>query len=218
VFDLLRDWPDVEKRHARIPEANPLRDWIARETKLGNPTLKAEVERTGDPVLKRALEWSQAVNAAIADLVHDVPPFPFVRESLEKISPWADILVCSATPGEALQREWEEHHIAGYAAVIAGQEMGSKREHIQLAASGRYQKGRVLMIGDAPGDLKAARPNGALFFPVNPGREDQSWELFLNEAADKFYQGEYTAEYEAHLVAEFDQLLPETPPWKKERR
>lgn len=31
------------------------------------------------------------------------------------------------------------------------------------------------MIGDAPGDLKAARGNGALFFPVNPGDEEESW-------------------------------------------
>jgi phosphoglycolate phosphatase-like HAD superfamily hydrolase len=215
VFDLLREWPDVRKRHAAIPEALPLREWIARETKLGNPTLKAEVERTGDPVLARALEWSKAVNASIADIVHDVPPFPFVKESLEEISSWADILVCSATPGEALAREWQEHDIARYAGAIAGQEMGSKKEHIALAANHRYDKSRMLMIGDAPGDMKAARGNGALFYPVNPGHEDDSWEQFFREVADKFHNGQYTAEYEAGLIAEFDKLLPECPPWKK---
>jgi phosphoglycolate phosphatase-like HAD superfamily hydrolase len=215
VFDLLREWPDVQKRAVKIPVAQPIRDWIGRETKLANPALKAEVEKTGDPILAQGLRWSEAVNATVAGMVHDVPPFPFVRESLQKISEWADILVCSATPGEALTREWQEHDIARHVAVIAGQEMGSKKEHIQIASNGRYDKNRMLMIGDAPGDFKAARGNGALFFPVNPGEEDKSWEMFFTGAADKFRKGEYTAEYEGKLIAEFDKLLPELPPWKR---
>ena len=215
VFDLLREWPDVQRRHAAIPEANSLRNWITRETKLGNPALKAEVAHTSDPTLAQALRWSEAVNASIADLVHDVPPFPFVRESLEKVTQWADVLVCSATPGEALVREWQEHDISKYATVIAGQEMGSKKEHIHLVAEGRYDKSKILMIGDAPGDMKAARANGAMCFPVDPGREDASWERFLDEASDRFHKGEYTAEYEGKLVAEFQKLLPDCPPWKK---
>ncbi len=217
VFDLLSDWPPCQRRGAKIPVAQPLRDWIAREATLGNPALKAELSRNPDPVLQQTLEWSNAVNAAVADLVHDVPPFPFVRESLEKVCQWADVLVCSATPGEALVREWQEQDIAKYAGLIAGQEMGSKKEHIKLASAGRYDKDKTIMIGDAPGDLKAGRANGTLFFPVNPGSEEDSWELFLREAADLFHQGRYTAAYEAGLIAKFDTLLPELPPWKQSR-
>lgn len=213
TFDLLREWPEVQKRKVEIPVAQSLRDWIARETKLGNPTLKAEVERTGDPILAQALEWSVAVNATIADIVQGVPPFPNCRESLEKISRHADIIVCSSTPMEALQREWEEHNLARYVRFIAGQEIGSKKEHIQMAAEGKYPPDHVLMIGDAPGDLKAARANGARFFPIVPGEEEDSWELFLTEAADKFFKGEYDDDYENRLIAEFEERLPETPPW-----
>ena len=215
TFDLLKEWPDVLKRQVDIPVAQPLRDWIERETKLGNPALKAEVEKTGDPILKQALEWSEAVNATVADMVHGVPPFPYVRESLDKIYQWADIIVCSATPGEALVREWQEHDIARYTRIIAGQEMGSKKEHIQIASGGKYEKGKVLMIGDAPGDMRAAKANGALFFPIKPGHEGESWEFFYREAADKFKNGEYTEEYEAALIEEFEALLPEVPPWKE---
>jgi phosphoglycolate phosphatase-like HAD superfamily hydrolase len=215
TFDLLEDWPEVARRKARIPKAQPLRDWIARETRLGNPALKAEVERTGDPVLTHALAWSQAVNATIEDIVKGVPPFPFVRESLEAITSWADVIVCSATPGEALVREWQEHDIAQYAQVIAGQEVGSKKEIIALAAEGRWTPDRILMVGDAPGDMKAARGNQALFYPINPGFEDASWERFFRESANKFRDGGYTREYEAGLIAEFDRLLPELPPWKR---
>ena len=215
TFDLLKEWPEVQRRKVEIPEAVSLREWIKRETKLGNPVLEAEVRKTADPVLKQALDWSKAVNASVADLVHHVPPFPFVRESLSKISEWADIIVCSATPYEALRREWEEHDIARYTQVIAGQEMGSKKEHIQFASSGRYDKDKVLMIGDAPGDMKAAQGNEARFFPVNPAEEEKSWELFYKDIADKFKNGKYGREAEQKLIQEFDRHLPELPPWKK---
>jgi len=215
TFDLLKEWPEVQKRKVEIPEALSLREWIRRETKLGNPVLEAEVKKSGDAVLKQALDWSKAVNAAVADLVHHVPPFPFVRESLQKVSEWADIIVCSATPYEALRREWEEHDIARYTQVIAGQEMGSKKEHIQFASTGRYDKDKVLMIGDAPGDMKAAQGNEAKFFPVNPGEEEKSWELFYKDIADKFKNGKYGKEAEQKLIQEFDKHLPEIPPWKK---
>lgn len=213
VFDLLQNWQDVQRRKVAIPAAQPVRDWITRETKLGNPTLKAEVERTGNPILKQALIWSEAVNASVADMVHGVPPFPFVRESLEKLIRQADIIVCSATPGEALRREWEEHRIDGYTRIIAGQEMGSKKEHLQLTIGGRYLPDHVLMVGDAHGDMKAAQANNARFYPINPGHEEQSWERFYGEIIDLFLGDKYTRELEAELIAQFNNYLPETPPW-----
>jgi phosphoglycolate phosphatase-like HAD superfamily hydrolase len=215
TFDLLQEWPEVQQRNVFIPEARSLRDWIARETKLGNPALMKEVEKTGDPVLQLALAWSEAVNRTVGEIVFGVPPFPFVRESLEQISGWADVLVCSATPNEALRREWQEHNISEFANVIAGQEMGSKKEHIALAAEGRYQQRNILMIGDAIGDFKAAKANKAHFFPINPGKEEKSWERFFKEAAQKFKNGSYAGDYESELFLEFEKLLPEVPPWKR---
>lgn len=216
TLDLLMEWPDVQKRNVEIPKAQPLRDWIERETKLGNPALEVEVANTGDPVLTQALEWSKAVNVTVADIVQGgVPPFPFVRESLDKARQHADVIVVSATPCEALEREWEENDIAKYVEIIAGQELGNKKEHIALASGGKYQAGKVLMVGDAPGDMKAARGNDALFYPIMPGHEDESWERFHNEALDRFFAGTYAGDYETQLVDEFLASLPETPPWQK---
>jgi phosphoglycolate phosphatase-like HAD superfamily hydrolase len=202
------------RRNLKIPEVPSLRQWAEKETKLGNPALEAAVKETGDPILKQALEWSTAVNATVADVVHGVPPFPYVRESLDELRGKADVLVVSATPTEALTREWAEHAIDEYVSVIAGQEMGKKAEHLELASAGRYQPDHILMVGDAPGDMKAARANDALFYPVKPGEEEESWKRFRDEALDKFFAGEYAGDYEAALIAEFDAVLPETPPWK----
>jgi phosphoglycolate phosphatase-like HAD superfamily hydrolase len=214
VFDLLSEWPEVVEREAEIPAARPLREWIARETKLGNPTLADEVEKTSDPVLRQALDWSLAVNKSVADMVHGVPPFPHVRRSLEKVVDRADVIVCSATPCEALEREWQEHGLASFVRVIAGQEMGSKKEHLALALDGRYDRARVVMIGDAPGDREAAEANGVAFYPVNPGHEERSWRRFADEIADRFFDGTYESSLQSSLIADFEALLPETPPWK----
>jgi phosphoglycolate phosphatase-like HAD superfamily hydrolase len=214
VFDLLGDWPEVIERGAGIPTALPLREWIKRESKLSNPTLTAEVEITGDSVLRQALEWSQAVNDMIAELVYGVPPFPHVRRSIEKVAERADVIVCSATPCEALEREWREHGLAPFVKVIAGQEMGSKKEHLALAIEGRYDTDKVLMIGDAPGDRKAAETNEVAFYPVNPGYEEGSWKRFADEVADRFFDGAYDARLQGELITDFESLLPSTPPWK----
>jgi phosphoglycolate phosphatase-like HAD superfamily hydrolase len=218
VFDLLREREEVKKRNVKIEEARSLKEWIKKESKLGNPTLEVAVNQSDDSVLRRALEWSKAVNRTVGETVKGVPPFPFVRESLQKLVEAVDIIVVSATPGEALIREWEEHNIARYASIIAGQEMGSKKEHIELASRGRYKPGHVLMVGDAPGDMEAARANNALFFPVNPGREDASWELFYNEGLQRLVDRKYAGKYEAKLIEEFEQLLPEVPPWKNKNK
>jgi len=215
VFDLLEKRPEVAKRGVKMPDVSALRKWVAEETKLSNSTLQTLIQTNPDPVLKKALAWSEAVNSDIAEMVHDVPPFPFMRESLQKIAQTADIIVCSQTPTEALAREWQEHGIDGYVKVIAGQEMGSKAEHLALAMAGRWEPDHVLMIGDAPGDLKAARANGASFYPINPGAEEASWQRFYEEAYDRFIAGTYAGDYERSLIEEFDRYLPEHPPWEK---
>ena len=72
----------------------------------------------------------------------------------------------------------------------------------------------MLMMGDAPGDFKAARANKALFYPINPGKEEASWQRFHDEGLDMFLGGKYAGEYEAKLIEEFDACLPENPPWE----
>jgi phosphoglycolate phosphatase-like HAD superfamily hydrolase len=212
ALNLLRERPPVKARNVRVAGTEALEGWIARETRLGNATLAAEVQR-GNQGLEQVKAWSDAVNTAIEDIVHGVPPFPLVRESLDNLSRFADAMCISQTPADALKREWAEHRIDGYVKMIAGQEMGTKTDHLKLAAAGKYAPAKILMIGDAPGDFKAAKSNQALFFPINPGFEEKSWERLFGEALGRFFEGSYAGEYEAGLVKEFDACLPENPHW-----
>lgn len=214
VFRLLQRRPEVIARNVDVEIPQVLVDWIAQETKLGNPALQKYVAEHDDPILKKTLAWSIEVNETIDRICGEgVPPFPMVRESLQKAAQKADVLVVSATPQAALEKEWAKQGLAQYVRAICGQEIGTKKE--QLAFCAQYEQGHTLMIGDAPGDYKAAVANNALFYPINPGEEEASWKRFFDEGLDKFLNCEFAGEYQKALLEEFDSHLPTLPPWKQ---
>ena len=214
TLEWLQKRPEVKARGVNIEIPQSLVEWIEGETKLGNPALERAVNGSNDEGLKRTLKWSLAVNQSVTDMVRGVPPFPLLRESLQLLSEKADNLVVSATPQEALQREWDEHDLTQFVVAICGQEIGTKQESLQAAA--KYAADHTLMIGDAPGDYKAAVANKALFYPINPGAEEASWRRFHDEGIDRFLSGTLAGEYQQALLDEFDSFLPEKPPWPVE--
>ena len=62
--------------------------------------------------------------------------------------------------------------------------------------------------------VAAALANEALFFPINPGHEEESWRRFFDEGLEHFFQGEFAGEYQQRLIEEFEALLPVDPPWR----
>lgn len=214
VFELFADYPGVRASGVAIPPTDALRAYIHSGLPLGNPSLKDEVARTHDPELARLLEWSLAINVDIDTRMRPVPPYTWAKKALEQIRFNSDAIVVSQTPEEALIKEWNLHQIHHYVDLIAGQELGTKAEHIRIAAAGKYAKDRVLMIGDAQGDLAAAKAVHACFYPINPGAEEASWERFCHEAYPKFLAGSFAGAYEKSLADEFNALLPDTPPWQ----
>jgi phosphoglycolate phosphatase-like HAD superfamily hydrolase len=213
-LDWLRQRPEVVRRGVRVVRLEALEAFNRSGKPLSNPSLEQALKERPDPQLELCLKWSQHVNRDVKRFVHDVPPFPNVRECLERLAGKADMMVVSATPGEALRKEWQEHDIDRYVALILGQEIGSKSEMLAAAAP-HYPKGRMLMVGDAPGDYKAAKANGALFFPVVPGEEEASWEILLREGIDRFLAGTYAGAFEERLTRDFLAKLPDKPPWKR---
>lgn len=217
LFAYLKQRQDLQKRDIIWPDLSALIKWTKTESKLSNATLEEYLKAHDDPVLRTALKWSLNVNKNIEAMNTLLPPFPYVRKSLAKAVSSADILVVSQTPVEALEREWTENGMDQYVQFIAGQEQGTKAEHIAQAALGKYDSDKILMIGDAPGDLEAAKANGALFFPILPGDEEQSWEFFFETALNQFFNGSYRGKYESELIAEFDRRLSNNPPWENAR-
>ena len=134
VFRLLNKRPEVVARGVKIEIPQVLVDWIGQESKLGNPALTKYVEQTHDPLMEKALRWSIEVNETIDKVVGEgVPPFPKVRESLQKVQGKADVLVVSQTPQAALNKEWANQGLAQYIKAICGQEVGTKKECLELA-------------------------------------------------------------------------------------
>ncbi|MCF7838406.1 MAG: HAD family hydrolase [Candidatus Marinimicrobia bacterium] len=213
TFELLAARADVRASGVALPATAALATYVASAETLGEPSLDAASERTGEPELARVLAWSRAVNEAVAAL-EPGPPFAGVPSALAALAAVAETVVISQTPAEALEREWTAHDLRRYVQAIAGQEVGSKTAQLQRYAAD-YAPDRRLMIGDALGDARAAAEVGAQFYPILPGREAASWTRFQEEAWPRFQAGRYAGAYAAGLQREFAALLPEKPPWSQ---
>ena len=209
VFDLLSGNQELINRGYNLPDMTGLREWVNSETKLGNANLRKYFESNYDPGLEKVLKWSEAINDEITRLLRNIPPFPDALKALDRISGSADLVIISQTPFEAIDREWKENDLQKYVREIAGQEHGTKTEQIAMAAKGKYDDNKILMIGDAKGDFDASVNNGILFYPVIPGKENESWKRFLNEGFEKFIKCTFAGDYENKLLKEFWESLPE---------
>lgn len=218
LSEILPNHPQVKRRGFRVPQLPYFFAWVERaKDELSRDGLKKAIAQAQTEEERREFElvlaWSERVDWAIKEIVQGVPPFPFVRETLERLSGVADVVVVSQTPVEALEREWAEHGIKKYVRLICGQEMGTKSQ--QIAATARhYSKEHVIVIGDAFGDLEAARENAVLFYPIIPGQEENSWEEFYRVGVERFLSGTYHGAYAQEKIARFERALPDRPPWE----
>jgi phosphoglycolate phosphatase-like HAD superfamily hydrolase len=213
VFDLLHERTEIIDSGVILPDLSSLKKWVSTESKLANANLRKYFESNYNPDLEKVVKWTESVNKDITERLRNIPPFPHAKSAIEKLSLFADLIVVSQTPLEALEREWEEHDLKKYVSAIAGQEHGTKTEHLALAAKGKYSVNKILMIGDARGDFEAAKNNRILFYPIIPGKEDKSWDRFNNEGLEKFSRNIFAGSYENKLLMEFRKSLPEKPPW-----
>lgn len=212
VIDYLEARPEAKLRGYKAPEHDRFRNWVNTAPVLNNEAVKVLAD-AGDEQFQRVLKWSLDANKRVAELVKGIPPFPFVRESLEKLSEFADIVIVSATPREALIKEWTTNDIAKYVSLLGAQEDGTKKEII-ASVKDNYKSDHCLMIGDAPGDYKAATANNILFYPIRPLDEIESWKEFYTDAMAKFKDLNYQGKVFEGYYTRFEKCLPENPSWK----
>lgn len=199
---------EAAKRGEDFGDISDLKDWATTASSLSNGSLEALIQEKDAEDLKKALDWSQRVNHGIeTELAGEDRPFPGVKESLEMITELTDVAIVSSANSEAIDSEWNRHELMPNVDVTYGQESGTKAEAIADLLTKGYEKDHVLMVGDAPGDEKAATSNGVLYFPILFGKEEECWKRLREEAMPKFLNGEFDGEYQKGLIKEFHDLL-----------
>lgn len=210
---LLLTFEYVEKKMGKtdsnLPNYSDLKSFVNSSLPMSNESLEKYALENKSQFLEELIMWSVQSDELFSELVEGLKPFGYVNESLEMVSKQADTMIVSAATTAGLNKDWGDADLLKYMTLVAGQEVGGKQEQLKYAMAGKYKENKALMIGDAPGDMKAAKANGALFYPIMPGQEEKSWKQFYEEASSKFFLGDYAGEYEEKLIDEFLKILSE---------
>ncbi len=200
---------EIDEQYVCIEDLSTLVNWVENSDELSNDALKRAIAQNPDSVsLKKALQWSESVNASIKLLPQEeIKPFELVKASLEFAHKKADIAIVSSANLSAVLEEWEKHGLLQHVDVVLAQDSGSKAYCISELLKKGYKTENVLMCGDAPGDLAAAQKNGVSYYPILVKLEKQSWQEFMDTAFDKLLDGTYSGEYQDKKVFEFNKNL-----------
>lgn len=195
---------EINDKYTEIEDIDLLCRWAEESNELSNAAVTREIERCDSIVFKKALSWSKKVNEAINALPFEVKkPFEGVKEALEYAHEYVDIAIVSSANYEAVMEEWELYGLLEHVDVVMAQNVGSKAYCIGEMLKKGYDKDKVLMIGDAPGDYDAAKKNDVFYYPILVRHEKESWDEFRAIAISKLTLGEYGGEYQQQKIEEF---------------
>ncbi len=187
-----------------IEGIDDLKGWVESAPELSNHALGREIEKTGSPILKKTLRWSEAVNRKIRMLDDaDKQPFAGVKEALAYAHRFADIVIVSSANLQAVLDEWDIHGLLEHTDLVLAQDTGSKAYCIGELVKKGYEKENVLMAGDAPGDYRAAQNNGVFFYPILVRHEAESWKEFKETAVPRLTGGSYRGAYQQEKLEAF---------------
>ena len=197
---------EIDEKYKKIDGAEELNIWVETAPELSNDAVREKL--SDHPIFGKALNWSMEVNKAITALPEEeVKPFEHVREALAAAHQKADVVVVSSANPEAVREEWKRFGLIDDVDLLCTQEMGTKDYCISKLCEKGYGRENILMCGDAPGDEKAAGANRVLYFPILVNHEGESWQLFLEEALERFVKGEYAGDYQEKLREAFHHNL-----------
>lgn len=206
---------EADRNYKKIMGLSELKAWVEQADSLSNDSIKDRI-RTNDTermkenvCLKKALLWSEEVNQSIEVISGDRKnAYPGVREALLQAREYADIAVVSSANRAAVTVEWERNNLTECVDVFLTQDIGSKSYCIKKLLENGYQKQRILMVGDAKGDLDAAISNHVFFYPILVRKEAYSWEHF-GEAMRRLIMEDYAGTWQDQQVQKFMDNLSE---------
>lgn len=180
------------------------KEWTETTDELSADSLRKWMTIHDSPCCRKAYEWTHLVNEKIVRMPReDNKAFPGVREILCCIHQKADVAVVSSANLAAVEEEWDQESLLPFVDMLMTQEAGNKASCIRKLLEKGYRHKNVLMIGDAPGDLLAARENQVLFYPILPGREEESWQRLKDTILACFFDGSYEGAIERQMEQEF---------------
>lgn len=195
---------EIDAEYCSIEGIEELEAWVERSPELSNPALEKAIEENDSAILKKALSWSRSVNERINELsFDDKKPFEGVEEALEYAHRYGDVAIVSSANRQAVVEEWELYHLLEHVDLILAQDVGSKAYCIAELLKKGYDKDKVLMVGDAPGDKDAARKNDVFYYPILVRHEKESWAEFEETAVTTLLEGNYGGTYQEEKEAAF---------------
>lgn len=200
---------EINDKYIKIEGLDEFLKWTEETLELSNESLEKEIEKTTNNIcIRKALEWSRAVNKSI-DLLSEEEKCPFegVKEAIIEAKKIADIAIVSSANEKAVLDEWSHNGLLENVDIVLTQNVGSKAYCISKLIEKGYNRRNVLMVGDALGDLKAAESNEVLYYPIMVKKEKESWNRFTREALKKFVDNSYIGEYQEKVINEFKSNL-----------
>lgn len=194
---------EINNTYCKIDGLDAYSNWCKITTTFSNAAIKAEIDKGSHPIFEKVLEWSNRVNAGIEEIAAQIKPFAGVGEALSLIQKNADIAIVSSANPQAVQDEWTRFGLMDKATYVMAQDAGTKTDCISKLLQMGYENHQVLMIGDAPGDQKAAENNGVWYYPILAGQETVSWTQLSAYGLQMLFSGQFTHRYQSELIDAF---------------
>ena len=195
---------EINEKYTAIEALDTLTRWVEESPELSNGALEKAIAANDSISLKKALSWSKAVNASINQLPDEEKlPFEGVKEALAFAHEKVDVAIVSSANLDAVLEEWERYGLLDHTDIVLAQDSGSKAFCIGELLKAGYARDHVLMCGDAPGDLDAAKKNGVFYYPILVRHEAESWQEFMDKAVSKLLDGSYGGAYQQEKIDAF---------------
>lgn len=195
---------EINEKYTAIEALDTLTHWVEESPELSNGALEKAIAANDSISLKKALSWSKAVNASINQLPDEEKlPFEGVKEALAFAHEKVDVAIVSSANLDAVLEEWERYGLLDHTDIVLAQDSGSKTFCIGELLKAGYARDHVLMCGDAPGDLDAAKKNGVFYYPILVRHEAESWQEFMDKAVSKLLDGSYGGAYQQEKIDTF---------------
>ena len=152
---------EIHEKYKPITGIAYLQRWADTAPALSNDSVAAAAANAecddAKTVLEKALSWSKAVNASIVALPEELKiPYAGAKEGLAAAHTFADVAMVSSANRDAVEEEWGKFGLLEHTDIVLAQDIGSKAACIAQMLKFGYDRKKVLMIGDAPGELSKA--------------------------------------------------------------